>query len=177
MSIELPASFRGSSPRLLVLDVDGVLTTNQIWLNGLGEETKSFFIPDGTGLRLLQLMKVEIALLSGRRSEVVHRRAEEMGIRHHQSGVHKKGEAVEQLLAELEIAAADTVFVGDDLIDIPAMTRVGLPVAVANAYPEVQEVACAITTRKGGEGAVREVCEWILTARNEWDAARERYLT
>lgn len=176
MSSEIPAAFRGSKPRLLVLDVDGVLTNNRIWLDGGDDEWKAFFVPDGTGLRLVQLVGVEVAFVSGRKSEVVHRRAREMKIDRHYSGVHKKGEFVTALLAETGVLADQAVFVGDDLIDIPAMKSVGLPVAVANAHEEVRAVACAVTTRAGGEGAVREVCEWILAGRGEWELAKARYL-
>ncbi|MGE3164540.1 MAG: KdsC family phosphatase [Planctomycetota bacterium] len=176
MSSEIPAAFRGSHPRLLILDVDGVLTDNQIWLNGEEGEWKAFFVPDGTGLRLLQLVGVEVAFVSGRASAVVHRRAREMKIERHHSGVHRKGEFVVDLLAETAVPAEQAVFVGDDLIDIPAMQAVRLPVAVANAHADVRKAACAVTTRPGGEGAVREVCEWILAARGEWELAKERYL-
>lgn len=176
MTTEIPAPFRGTQPQLLILDVDGVLTANHIWLDGTGTEWKCFFVPDGTGLKLIQLAGVKTALLSGRKSEVVHRRAEEMGIDWHQSGIHDKETAVRQICDELEVDAANAVYVGDDLIDIPAMRIVGLPVAVANAQPDVVEAACAVTTVGGGEGAVREVCEWILKARGDWDEAKKRYL-
>lgn len=172
----MPAPFEGCRPSLLILDVDGVLTDNRIWLNGDGEEWKAFHVPDGTGIVLMKQAGVELALLSGRASGVVHRRAEELGIQRHLSGIHTKESAVDDILAETGIDAKDTVYVGDDLIDLPPMRKVGLPVAVANAHPMVKETACAVTRAEGGRGAVREVCEWILHARGEWSDAVRRYL-
>ena len=176
MEEPIPAPFQGCRPSLLVLDVDGVLTDNRIWLNGAGDEWKAFHVPDGTGIVLLKQAGIELALVSGRASAVVHRRAEELGIERHLSGIHTKEAAVEEILADTGIDAKDTVYIGDDLIDIPPMRKVGLPVAVANAHPMVKETACAVTKTEGGRGAVREVCEWILHARGEWCDAVERYL-
>lgn len=172
----MPDAFQGKHPRLLILDVDGVLTSNDVWIDGLGSEWKAFHVPDGTGIRLLQEVGVGLALISGRRSEVVHRRAEELGISHHLSGVHDKAQAVRELLAAQEVGSSDVVYVGDDLVDLPPMQIVGLPVAVANAHALVLEAACAVTRNAGGAGAVREVCEWILHARGEWGLALKRYL-
>ena len=114
--------------------------------------------------------------LSGRRSEVTHRRARELGIDWHKSGISDKGSATQELLRELDVAAENAVYVGDDLIDLPAMNIVGFPVAVANARPQVLDAARAVTTQPGGEGAVREVCEWILHSRGDWDRALGAYL-
>ena len=172
----IPSCFREDPPELLILDVDGVLTSNHILLDGQGQEWKPFFIPDGVGIKMLRLIGVPTALISGRKSEVTHRRAQELSIDWHKSGVSNKAEATQELLEESKVAPHKAVFVGDDLIDLPAMEIVGLPVAVANARPQVKRAARAITQQRGGEGAVREVCEWILHARGDWDRALGAYL-
>ena len=172
---EIPPPFRDVRPELLILDVDGVLTNNTVYLNGAGEEWKPFFIPDGTGIGLLRTIGVEVCLVSGRKSAVVDRRAEELKITRFFSGVHEKLPVVNGLLDKTGCAPERTVYMGDDLIDLAPMARVGLPVAVANAIPLVRERACAVTTLPGGEGAVREVCEWIVTAHDAWDRVLERY--
>ena len=175
MISDTPPPFREHPPAILILDVDGVLTSNRILLDGEGREWKPFFIPDGAGIKWLQGAGVEVVLVSGRPSPVVARRASELGISHHLDGVHDKAPAVQALLRELDIAAEAAVYVGDDLIDLPPMRAAGLPVAVANAHPQVCRAAVAVTTREGGSGAVREVCEWILAARGEWTRIVERY--
>lgn len=176
MTRALPPIFRGRHPEILILDVDGVLTPNLIYLDGEGQEWKPFFVPDGTGLRLIQVVGVKTALLSGRASRATHKRAEELAIDWYRSGIHDKGAATRELLEESGIGPDKAVYVGDDLVDLPAMDAVGIPVAVANARPEVIERAAAVTECEGGRGAVREVCEWILHARGEWDTAMRRYL-
>jgi len=163
-----PAPFAAAPPELLVLDVDGVLTDNSITLDAEGRETKRFFIPDGTGIHLLRRAGVPVALISGRRSGVVDARARELGIDLFYSGVLHKAPKVDEILAATRVAPARAVYVGDDWIDLAPMARVGLPVAVQNAIPEVKAAAVAVTTLAGGAGAVREVCDWILHARGDW---------
>lgn len=163
-----PAAFREHPPEFLVLDVDGVLTDNSITLDEEGRETKRFHVPDGQGIKLLQRAGVEVALLSGRKSAVVDARARELGIARAESGVTDKSARIEALLADTGADPARTVYVGDDWIDIGPMRRVGLPVAVQNAIPAVCAIAVAVTTRGGGAGAVREVCDWILEARGDY---------
>jgi 3-deoxy-D-manno-octulosonate 8-phosphate phosphatase (KDO 8-P phosphatase) len=164
-----PAPLVAAPPELLILDVDGVLTDNLISLDGEGRERKSFFVPDGTGLHLLRRAGVPVALLSGRRSAVVEARARELAIDHAYSGILDKGPKVDEIIAAIGASAARTVYVGDDWIDLAPMRRVGLPIAVANAIPEVKTAAIAVTSRAGGAGAVREICHWILRARGDWD--------
>ncbi|MGA1487619.1 MAG: KdsC family phosphatase [Planctomycetota bacterium] len=166
-SARAPGPFRESPPRLLILDVDGVLTDNSIWLDGQGNEMKRFHVPDGAGIRRLLRAGIPVALVSGRRSAVVEARARELGIEHAWSGVEHKGPKVLEIMASLQVDPARTVFVGDDLVDLSAMAEVGLPVAVANAIPEVKAAAVAETTCAGGAGAVREVCDWILSAQEQ----------
>ncbi|MEE8142700.1 MAG: HAD hydrolase family protein [Planctomycetota bacterium] len=175
----IPPAFRGAmerdaGPELLILDVDGVLTNNIILLDGDGGEWKPFYVPDGTGIHLLQIVGVKVALVSGRLSAVVHRRAKELGIDWHLSGVRDKSKAVRDILNQAGASREHAVYVGDDLIDIPAMREVDLPVAVANAPEEVRRESVAVTRAQGGQGAVREVCEWILAARGEWARVLEK---
>ena len=125
---------------------------------------------------MLRLVGVPTALISGRKSEVTHRRARELSIDWHKSGISDKGTATRELLRESGVDPKHAVYVGDDLIDLPAMELVGMPVAVANARPHVLRAACAVTRSCGGEGAVREVCEWILHARGDWERALGAYL-
>ena len=161
-----PPIFLEHPPELLVLDVDGVLTDNTIWLDANGAEQKRFFVPDGTGIRRIQRAGVPVALVSGRKSGVVDARAKELGIEHAYSGVIEKTPRVEAIIAATGVRADRTVYMGDDWIDLDPMGAVGLPVAVANAIREVKEIAIAVTTIPGGFGAVREVCDWILLARS-----------
>jgi 3-deoxy-D-manno-octulosonate 8-phosphate phosphatase (KDO 8-P phosphatase) len=157
--------------RLLCLDVDGVLTDGSILLDDHGVETKRFFVRDGTGLRMWQRAGGLVAIITGRSGDAVRRRAEELGIDRVLSGVERKGPAFEELLVELGIAAHEAAMVGDDLPDLPVLSRCGYPVAVLDASPEVQAVAAWITSHPGGRGAVREVVEHLLHARGAWEAA------
>jgi 3-deoxy-D-manno-octulosonate 8-phosphate phosphatase (KDO 8-P phosphatase) len=168
-----PPPFLAAPPELLILDVDGVLTDNSIELDEGGRETKRFHIPDGTGVHLLHRAGVAVALISGRRSAVVAARARELGIDHAYSGVHQKAPKVDEIIAATGADRERTVYAGDDWIDIAAMRRVGLPVAVANAIPEVRAAAVAVTTLRGGAGAVREICDWILKARGDFERITE----
>lgn len=167
--MNIPPAFRGRRPELLILDVDGVLTPNLIYLDGNGNEWKPFYVPDGVGLTMLREAGVRIAFLSGRPSEATHARAKSLRIDWHRTGVSEKGPATRALIDEAGTTPEATVYVGDDLIDLPAMREVGLPVAVADARPQVLEAAAAVTSADGGRGAVREVCEWILVARGDWN--------
>ncbi|MFQ5653996.1 MAG: KdsC family phosphatase [Planctomycetota bacterium] len=176
MSPEIPPSFGDTRPELLILDVDGVLTPNQIFVSEEGGEWKPFFVPDGTGLKLLLQNGVQVALISGRPSRAVEHRARELGIAHCETGVRAKGRAVTTLLERTGVSPSAAVYAGDDLIDLAAMGEVGLPVAVRNAHPEVIRRAVAVTHREGGRGAVREICEWILRARGDWEHVLEGYL-
>lgn len=157
--------------RLLCLDVDGVLTDGSILLDDHGVETKRFFVRDGTGLRAWQRAGGTVAIITGRSGEAVRHRAIELGIDRVLSGVARKGEAFDGLVAELGLTAAEAAMVGDDLPDLPVLARCGYPVAVRDAVPEVRAAAAWITSSPGGRGAVREVVEHLLRARGGWDAA------
>jgi 3-deoxy-D-manno-octulosonate 8-phosphate phosphatase (KDO 8-P phosphatase) len=168
--------------RLLVLDVDGVLTDGGIYIGATasGEriEMKRFEITDGLGVRLLKSSGVEVAIVTGRTSDAVRLRAEEMGIREcHQGAGARKMPVVEELASRLGIDLDAVAFLGDDLADLAVLRRVGFPAAVANAVPEVRAVARWVGKRRGGEGAVRELAEQLLRARGEWVELVELYVT
>ena len=161
--------------RLLVLDVDGVLTDGAVVVGASGE-SKRFDVRDGTGIKYLLRNDIGVAFVSGRYSEATARMAEELGVAEVHMPALRKWPAVEAMLERLGVAAADTAYVGDDLVDLPVMIRVGLAVAVADAHEEVRRRADAITERPGGRGAVREVAEAILKASGRWDALLGRYV-
>jgi 3-deoxy-D-manno-octulosonate 8-phosphate phosphatase (KDO 8-P phosphatase) len=150
--------------RLLVLDVDGVLTDGRLFISPAGEEFKVFHVRDGSGLVALQRAGVTVAIISGRDSAAVTRRAAELGIHHTRQGVTDKGAELMALLRELDIPASQTACVGDDTPDLPMLRAAGLAVAVADAHPAAKEAAHWITPSPGGRGAVREVCDLLLSA-------------
>jgi 3-deoxy-D-manno-octulosonate 8-phosphate phosphatase (KDO 8-P phosphatase) len=151
--------------RLLVLDVDGVLTDGRLFISAAGEELKVFHVRDGAGLVAVQRAGITVAIISGRDSPAVRRRAEELGIRHVFQGVGDKGAQLDRLAAELGVAAEETACVGDDTPDAPMLRRAGLAVAVADAHPALLASAHWVTQSNGGHGAVREVCDLLLSAR------------
>jgi 3-deoxy-D-manno-octulosonate 8-phosphate phosphatase (KDO 8-P phosphatase) len=161
--------------KLLVVDVDGVMTDGGIILDGGGNELKRFHVRDGHGIKMLIRTGLEVAIVTGRESEVVKRRAAELGIKivHQRSRV--KLEAYEEILKETGMSDEQTAYIGDDIVDIPVMRRVGLPVAVADAEEYVKKEAMLVTERPGGRGAVREVTDLILRAGGHWDEATKRY--
>jgi len=161
---------------LLVLDVDGVLTDGQLILHGDGRESKCFHTLDGHGIRMWQRAGGRTALLSGRYSEPTQRRAEQLEIAHVIQNCHFKLPALEKLLEELHLKPENVAYVGDDLPDLPAIRFAGLGVAPANAVDEVKQEADYVTTRPGGQGAVRETIEYILKNSGRWQALMERYL-
>lgn len=153
--------------RLLVLDVDGVLTDGRLYFDAQGEALKVFHVRDGHGLKLLRETGIEIAVISGRASPAVSVRCRELGIEHLEQGCEDKLAALRRLLDQLNIKASETLCVVDDTTDLPLMCAVGYAVAVADAHPEVRAIAARVTQLPGGQGAVREVCDWVLAAREE----------
>ena len=151
--------------RLLVLDVDGVLTDGRLYLSASGEEFKVFHVRDGSGLVAVRRAGIEVAIISGRDCAAVVRRAAELGIRHVRQGVADKGAELDALLGELGFAADETACVGDDTPDAPLLQRAGLAIGVADAHPALLAAAHWVTQAKGGRGAVREVCDLLLSAR------------
>ena len=150
---------------LVIFDVDGVLTDGKITYTSQGEEIKSFNVRDGYGIARARDAGLKLAIVSGRYSKVTEVRAKELKIDIIMQPVKDKGEAVSQITENLNIPLNLTVFIGDDVIDIPAMERVGLAVAVADAHPEALEAANWVTSASGGNGAVRELLDVILKAR------------
>jgi len=161
--------------RLLILDVDGVLTDGLIIIDDAGLESKQFDVRDGHGLKILMRCGVDVALLTGRRSKVVEHRAADLGITEVYQGVWNKAEAFAGVLERYKLAPEETAYVGDDIVDIPLLKRVGFSIAVADAVPEARTIVDYVTKRPGGRGAVREVCEMILAAQGRWGEVAARY--
>lgn len=162
--------------RLLILDVDGVMTDGSIIYNDQGQETKSFNVRDGHGIKLLRRGGVGCALITARSSEVVGHRARNLGIELVYQGALDKVAALGDILKKTDISADETAYVGDDVVDLPVLSRVGFSVAVGDAALEVKERVDYVTENPGGRGAVREVAELILKARGSWDEIMSRYL-
>ena len=157
---------RASRIRLLVLDVDGVLTDGRLYFDNQGNELKAFNTRDGLGIRALQSAGAVLALITGRQSEIVKRRAANLGIEHVYQGSNDKLEAYNELLAITGFDEQQVCYAGDDWIDIPVLDRVGLAVTVADADEVVKNRVHWITPRAGGYGAVRDICELILVAQD-----------
>jgi len=151
--------------RLLVLDVDGVMTDGRLYYGAGGEVLKVFHVHDGLGIKLVMDAGVKVSILSGRTSEALAARCRELGIEHYEQGCDDKVAALDRLLERLRLTAADALCVVDDTSDLPLMRKVGHAVAVADANDEVRRAADRVTTARGGHGAVREVCDWLLDAR------------
>ena len=167
---------RAEQIELAIFDVDGVLTNGGLILGENGNEYKAFHSRDGLGLVMLRDSGCQIAVISGRTSNIVSERMAALGIEFVYQGQNDKGKALEDLLDKLNIDAQATAYVGDDFIDLPAMRRVGLSIAVADAHPLVIEHAHWITKGKGGHGAAREVCELIMHARGTLDSQIQQFL-
>jgi 3-deoxy-D-manno-octulosonate 8-phosphate phosphatase (KDO 8-P phosphatase) len=165
-----------SQIRLLILDVDGVLTDGGLQFDTRGEEYKTFNSLDGHGIRMLLESHIEVAIITGRESTIVSQRAGELGIRHLYQGCRDKLVAFNELLQETAIDAGQVAYVGDDLPDLPIMRRVGLAIAVKNAHSFVRQHCDWVTTQPGGHGAVREVTDSILQAQGLLDALQTRHL-
>ncbi|MBU6469219.1 MAG: 3-deoxy-manno-octulosonate-8-phosphatase KdsC [Gammaproteobacteria bacterium] len=157
---------RAARVQLAVFDVDGVFTDGRLYYGARGEQLKAFHVRDGHGIRLLLHHGMRVAVISGRRSPAVAQRMRELGIRHLFQGRDDKLAVLQKLLQRLELAWNQVACVGDDLVDLPLFEVAGLAVAVADAQPEVRARAHHVTRARGGEGAVREVCDLLLAARN-----------
>lgn len=157
---------------LLILDVDGVLTPGQVAPGPEGDQGKTFSVRDGHAIKLWQRCGGTVALISGRMSPLVTRRAEELGIRHVRQQILDKAKAFHELLSELQIEAAAAAFVGDDLPDVPVMQKAGLGIAVGDAAAATKRAANFVTQSGGGRGAVAEAVEWLLRRQGCWSADR-----
>jgi 3-deoxy-D-manno-octulosonate 8-phosphate phosphatase (KDO 8-P phosphatase) len=166
---------RAKKIRVLLMDVDGVLTDGRIWLlsrrDGTASEIKGFSAYDGAGLKLARAAGLRTGVITGRESSAVAQRAKECEIEFVYQHRATTGGALEEILQTTGAGSAEVAYVGDDLPDLPVMQRVGLAVAVANAAPEVKRAAHFVTSHSGGDGAVREVIELIVKAQGKWDTA------
>jgi 3-deoxy-D-manno-octulosonate 8-phosphate phosphatase (KDO 8-P phosphatase) len=162
--------------KLLILDVDGVLTDAKLFFDEQGREYKAFHTRDGHGIKLLRQSGVEVAVISGRESPPVALRMRQLGIEHVYQGRENKVAAFEELLQRLALQPGETAHVGDDLPDLPLMKRAGLAIAVRDAHFAVANYADWVTALPGGEGAVREVCDFILRAQGNLERLIGAYL-
>ena len=162
--------------KLLVVDVDGVLTDSAIIINADGSESKVFSSLDGHGIRMWQRAGLKVAFLSGRESEPTRQRARQLDVEYCIQNCHNKLPALKELAQKLGLTAKAIAYIGDDLTDLPSIRYAGFGVAVANAVDEVRKYADYVTNRAGGRGAVREVIEYILKNTGKWQQLMERYL-
>ncbi|MDF7679259.1 3-deoxy-manno-octulosonate-8-phosphatase KdsC [Enterobacteriaceae bacterium ESL0689] len=157
--------------RLLILDVDGVLSDGLIYMGNQGEELKAFHVRDGYGLRCALTSGIEVAIITGRSGRLIEDRCQTLGIRHLYQGQSDKRQAFHDLLKTLALSPQEAAYIGDDLIDWPVMAETGLSVAVADAHPLLLPRADYVTHINGGRGAVREVCDLLLLAQGKLDEA------
>ncbi len=158
--------------QLLICDVDGVMSDGLIYMGNNGEELKAFNVRDGYGIRCLLTSGIEVAIITGRQSKLLEGRAKTLGITYLYQGQHNKLLAYQQLLDTLNLKPEQTAYIGDDLIDLPVMEKVGLSVAVADAHPLLTPHANYVTRIAGGRGAVRELCDLILLAQGRLEEAK-----
>lgn len=163
--------------KLIAFDVDGIMTDGGLYLTDSGEEIKRFNSLDGHGLKMLKRSGVELAIITGRTSKLVEMRAKNLGITHLYQGIEDKWAAMQDLLAKLGLTPAAAAFMGDDVVDLPVMRRVGFGVTVPNSPQIVRDHAHYLTQRDGGNGAVRETCELIMSAQGTLDAQLAPYLS
>lgn len=167
---------KAAQVRLVIFDVDGVLTDGSLYLGDDGQEYKAFNSLDGHGMVMLRNSGVEIGIITGRTSEVVRIRMESLGISHLYQGQRDKRPAYRELKQKLGLEDSQIAYVGDDVVDLPVMTRVGLAIAVRDAHPFARQHAHWTTPSPGGHGAGREVCELIMEAQGKLDDALQAYL-
>lgn len=151
--------------RLLSLDVDGVLTDGGLYYADDGTVSRKFNVRDGVGIKRVLALGIAVAIVSAGTTQSIDHRARTLGVRHVMTGVENKRAAIEKLCRDLGCALAETAHVGDDLNDLPLLEAVGLPLSVADAVPEARAAARYVTRRRGGEGAVREICDLLASAR------------
>ena len=164
-----------SKIKLVIVDVDGVLTDGRIIFGDHGDELKFFDVQDGHGLVMLVRAGLKTAMMSAKKSRVNLRRAKELKMHKVYQNVHDKLKGFQKALKRFKVGAEEVCYIGDDLVDIPVLKRAGFAVAVQGALPEAKAAADHVTERPGGRGAVREVADMILKAQGRWDAVTERY--
>ncbi len=166
---------RAQRIKLLLMDCDGVLTDGRLWLKSDGDEQKAFHARDGQGISLLHHAGLQTGIITGRRSSAVDRRAQDLKMSYVRQYAKDKVKALEEILAEAGVTTNECAYIGDDVADIPVMRRVGFAVAVSDAVEETKQAAHYTTALKGGEGAVREVCDLILKTQARWDEVMQRF--
>lgn len=170
------ASDKARQIRLLIVDIDGVLTDGGLHFDNRGEEYKTFNSLDGHGIRMLLACGIEVAVITGRQSKIVSHRMGDLGVEHIYQGNRDKRPAFEKLLRDTGLEASQVAYVGDDLPDLPIMRRVGFAVAVQNAHGFVKQHCDLVTSASGGHGAVRELTDFILHARGLLEDKQNSYL-
>ena len=161
--------------KMLILDVDGVMTDGKIIMDDEGRQLKNFDVRDGHRLKIIQRYGIKVAILTGRKSEVVNHRAYDLEIKEIYQGALNKKEVFQEILLRHNLAASAVAYMGDDIIDIPVLRQVGFSAAVADAVDVVKKSVDYVTRNKGGHGAVGELCEMILRAQNKWTEIAEKY--
>ncbi len=175
LNTELLARFKNI--KLLVLDVDGVMTNGGLTIGDDGQEYKTFHAHDGLGMKLLKASGVEMAIITGRTSNVVKKRAESTGVAHFYQGAEDKLAAFNDLVSKSGLQASHCAFMGDDVVDLPPMLKCGLALTVPDSPALVLQYAHYVTAKSGGHGAVREICELIMQAQGTFDAQMAQFLT
>lgn len=166
---------RAKRVKLMILDIDGVMTDGRIIYSIYGDELKFFDVQDGFGITLLNRAGIRSAIITAKKSRIVKLRARDMKVAGLYQGYSDKMTALSKILRRFKVSPDGICFIGDDLIDIPVLKRVGFAVAVPNAVEEVRESAHYITGKPGGRGAVREICDLLLKSQNKWDLAASKY--
>ncbi len=172
---ESEAKYKLKHIKMLLLDVDGVMTDGTIIYDDSNIQTKTFCVRDGLGIRLLMLAGIEVGVISGRKSEALRHRCKNLNIHYIYDSVKNKVEILDELIEKTGITAENIAYMGDDLPDISIMKAVGMPIAVADAHEIIIEISHIVTSAKGGSGAIREICEAILKAQDCWDSLIERF--
>lgn len=162
--------------KLLILDVDGVLTDNRLYYSNDGNELKSFYTRDGHGMVMLRKSGVDMAIITGRKSELVAKRAQDLKIQHLYQGVPDKLPSFEDLMKSLNIDPSQVAYIGDDILDLPILMRVGLSVTPADGEPDVKSRVDYVSPHKGGQGVVREICELIMKSQGSFEQHMAFYL-
>jgi 3-deoxy-D-manno-octulosonate 8-phosphate phosphatase (KDO 8-P phosphatase) len=167
---------RARRVKLILMDADGVLTDGKIIFLSGASEAKMFDSKDGVGIKLAQRAGLKTGVISGRESEALQRRCEELGMDEIHQRVFEKLSAYEEIIARLGLTDEECCFIGDDLVDAPVLKRVGLPVTVADGHPALEPIVAYVTERAGGSAAVREVVDIIIKAQGKWDKVVGRYI-
>ncbi len=171
-----PASAKAANIKLMIFDVDGILTDGSLHFSADGEVMKTFNVLDGQGIKLLQNAGIATAIISARKSAIVTKRATDLGITHIRQGIHDKRRAFLELIEELQLQPDQCGFIGDDVIDLPILLLAGFAASVPNGHAEVRRRVDFVTETSGGRGAAREVCDFILKAQGKYDAVLAPFL-